>query len=220
MSRNAIMGAVSGIVAALILLLGLLTAIPASPVAVAATVSYVTGPAIQIRLSVAVVTERSYKIRPGDTLSALAGQYYGNAGDWPAIYDANRSQISDPNVIMIGWVLTIPASPKYTYAPPVVSNQAPSNPPPPTYEAVDQQVNPDSYSGFQSCVIARESGGNSQAMNASGHYGLYQFSLSTWEEYGGSAYDFGNASVAEQNQVFANAMARDGEFNWSKYDGC
>ena len=75
-------------------------------------------------------------------------------------------------------------------------------------------------SGFRACVIARESGGNSQVMNSSGHYGLYQFSESTWEAYGGSAGSFGHASVAEQNRVFNNAMAQGGQSNWSPYDGC
>jgi hypothetical protein len=74
--------------------------------------------------------------------------------------------------------------------------------------------------GFASCVIARESGGNSQVMNSSGHYGLYQFSSSTWAEYGGNPADFGDASVAEQNQVFDNAIAAGGQSNWSAYDGC
>ena len=79
------------------------------------------------------------------------------------------------------------------------------------------------YSGsgsFQSCVIARESGGNSQVMNSSGHYGLYQFSASTWAAYGGSPSSFGNASVAQQNQVFNNAIAAGGQSNWAPYDGC
>ena len=79
------------------------------------------------------------------------------------------------------------------------------------------------YSGsgsFQSCVIARESGGNSQVMNGSGHYGLYQFSASTWAAYGGSPSSFGHASVAQQNQVFNNAIAAGGQSNWSAYDGC
>ena len=75
-------------------------------------------------------------------------------------------------------------------------------------------------SAFQSCVIERESGGNAQVMNASGHYGLYQFSASTWAAYGGNPADFGNASVAEQNQVFQNAIAAGGQSNWSLYDGC
>ena len=81
-------------------------------------------------------------------------------------------------------------------------------------------VNPGDYSGFQQCVIARESGGNAQVMNSTGHYGLYQFSASTWAAYGGNPGDFGHASVAEQNQVFANAMAAGGQSNWAPYDGC
>ena len=68
--------------------------------------------------------------------------------------------------------------------------------------------------------MARESGGNSQVMNSTGHYGLYQFSASTWAAYGGNPADFGNASVAEQNQVFANALAQGGQSNWAPYDGC
>ena len=79
-----------------------------------------------------------------------------------------------------------------------------------------------SYPGgsFGACVVAHESGGDPQVMNASGHYGLYQFSESTWIAYGGSAADFGHATVAEQNQVFANALAAGGEDNWAPYDGC
>lgn len=73
---------------------------------------------------------------------------------------------------------------------------------------------------FGACVVARESGGNAQVMNSTGHYGLYQFSASTWAAYGGSPAAFGNASAAQQNQVFANALARGGQSNWSPYDGC
>jgi Transglycosylase-like domain len=68
--------------------------------------------------------------------------------------------------------------------------------------------------------VARESGGNAQIMNASGHYGLYQFSESTWVAYGGNPADFGHASVAEQDQLFATALAEGGESNWAPYDGC
>jgi LysM repeat protein len=75
-------------------------------------------------------------------------------------------------------------------------------------------------SGFQACVIARESGGNAQVMSGGGYYGLYQFAPSTWAAYGGNPADFGHAGAGEQNQVFANAMARGGQSNWSPYDGC
>jgi hypothetical protein len=73
---------------------------------------------------------------------------------------------------------------------------------------------------FGACVVARESGGNPQVMNATGHWGLYQFSAQTWAAYGGNPADFGSAGVAEQNQVFANALAQGGQSNWSPYDGC
>jgi nucleoid-associated protein YgaU len=44
----------------------------------------------------------------GDTLSAIAQQWYGNATLFPRIFEANRDQISDPNLIFPGQVLRIP----------------------------------------------------------------------------------------------------------------
>jgi resuscitation-promoting factor RpfA len=74
---------------------------------------------------------------------------------------------------------------------------------------------------FGQCVVSRESGGNAQVMNSSGHYGLFQFSASTWTEYGGDPADFGNASAAQQIAVFQTAMnSPGGEGNWAPYDGC
>jgi nucleoid-associated protein YgaU len=61
---------------------------------------------------------RSYTIVPGDTLSGIAESFYGDAGKWPDIYNANRDTISDPTVIYAGQVLYIPppppAPPTYT----------------------------------------------------------------------------------------------------------
>src|SRR5947208_130583 len=106
-------------------------------------------------------------------------------------------------------------------APQALADPAPA---PASASAPTQATASGSYSGasgsYQACVIARESGGNSQVMNSSGHYGLYQFSASTWQAYGGSAADFGHASVAEQNRVFNSAIAQGGQSNWSPYDGC
>lgn len=50
----------------------------------------------------------SHTVRKGDTLWALAAKYYGSGGQYTRIYDANRDQISDPNLIYPGQVLTIP----------------------------------------------------------------------------------------------------------------
>lgn len=75
-------------------------------------------------------------------------------------------------------------------------------------------------SSFQACVIARESGGNSQVMNSTGHYGLYQFSYSTWTLHGGDPALFGHASAAYQTQIFWNTYRADGTSDWAPYDGC
>jgi transglycosylase-like protein len=73
---------------------------------------------------------------------------------------------------------------------------------------------------FQSCVISRESGGNPNVMNSSGHYGLYQFDYGTWVSGGGNPADFGHASVAEQNRVFQVVYAARGAEPWAPSDGC
>ncbi len=49
-----------------------------------------------------------YTVKPGDTLSAIAQQWYGNGNLWPRLFEANRDQISNPNLIFPGQVLRIP----------------------------------------------------------------------------------------------------------------
>lgn len=75
-------------------------------------------------------------------------------------------------------------------------------------------------SGFQACVIRAESGGNPQIWNASGHWGLYQFSYSTWVAHGGASSLFGHADGAYQTQIFWNTVRQDGTSDWAPYDGC
>jgi hypothetical protein len=176
-----------------------------------------------------------YTVQSGDSLASIAQHLYGSADYWPALYSANHATIQDPSQITAGQVLTVPDKPaKIPSAPKETAPAAPaattvssgsgsSSASTSTTSATTTttaSTSSSSYGSFQACVIARESGGNPQVMNASGHYGLYQFSYSTWVAYGGSGADFGHASVAEQNQVFANAMAAGGESNWAPYDGC
>lgn len=51
---------------------------------------------------------RHYTVRPGDTLSSIAQRFYGNPADWRGLYQANRSVIHNPNVIVPGEVLNVP----------------------------------------------------------------------------------------------------------------
>lgn len=54
--------------------------------------------------------DRTYTVAQGDTLSHIARRFYGKASQWPAIYAANRDQLDDPDRILPGQVLRIPAS--------------------------------------------------------------------------------------------------------------
>jgi nucleoid-associated protein YgaU len=44
----------------------------------------------------------------GDTLSGIADQFYGDPSKFTLIFDANRHQISDPNLIFPGQDLRVP----------------------------------------------------------------------------------------------------------------
>ncbi|MES9970178.1 MAG: peptidoglycan-binding protein LysM [Candidatus Thiodiazotropha sp.] len=49
-----------------------------------------------------------YTIESGDTLSAIAKRFLGNATDYPKIFEANREVIKDPNLIYPGQKIRIP----------------------------------------------------------------------------------------------------------------
>jgi nucleoid-associated protein YgaU len=49
-----------------------------------------------------------YLIKKGDTLSAIAKQFYGKPNDYPRIFEANREVIKDPNKIFPGQKIRIP----------------------------------------------------------------------------------------------------------------
>ncbi len=49
-----------------------------------------------------------YEIVSGDTLGGIAKKYYGSAGKYMKIFEANRDIISDPNKIYPGQKIKIP----------------------------------------------------------------------------------------------------------------
>ncbi len=52
---------------------------------------------------------QSYTIRPGDSLSTVAQNYYGDPTLWRTIYNFNRDKIGDnPNAIQAGMTLKVP----------------------------------------------------------------------------------------------------------------
>ena len=51
---------------------------------------------------------RFYTVESGDSLSKIAKQQYGDAMKYPAIFEANRPMLSNPDRIYPGQVLRIP----------------------------------------------------------------------------------------------------------------
>ena len=50
-----------------------------------------------------------YTIESGDSLSKIAKQFYGNAMDYPKLFEANKEVIIDPDLIYSGQKIRVPA---------------------------------------------------------------------------------------------------------------
>jgi nucleoid-associated protein YgaU len=50
----------------------------------------------------------TYTVQPGDTLSKIAREFYGDAKQYMKIFNANRDQLKDPDQIRPGQKLNIP----------------------------------------------------------------------------------------------------------------
>jgi LysM repeat protein len=65
-------------------------------------------PAPAAEAAPAPAAQRIHEVVSGDTLGALAKKYYGNAGKYMKIFEANRDILNDPNLIKVGQKLKIP----------------------------------------------------------------------------------------------------------------
>ena len=61
-----------------------------------------------------VSSMKTYTVKKGDTLSKIAKEYLGDANDYMRIFDANKDQLTDPDMIKPGQVLKIPAMERQT----------------------------------------------------------------------------------------------------------
>jgi nucleoid-associated protein YgaU len=53
---------------------------------------------------------QTYTVKPGDTLSKISKQFYGNPNDYMRIFNANKDKLKDPNRIEAGQEIKIPAA--------------------------------------------------------------------------------------------------------------
>ena len=100
-------------------------------------------------------SDGSYVVQPGDTLSEIAEEQLGDADAYTAIFEASRdtaqangAHLSDPDLILPGWKLTIPgpaepSEPKHV-APPQSKPETvpPESQPSPRPETVDDTAGP------------------------------------------------------------------------------
>jgi resuscitation-promoting factor RpfC len=164
-----------------------------------------------------------YTVASGDTLSDVSARFCGTAADYQAI--AAASGITNPDLIYPGQTLKLAchaASNSGGDAAPAASGS--SQAPPQQPQAPSGTFSTGGMSAFESCVIAHESGGNAQAVNAvSGAGGLFQFLPSTWAALGyASAYPGGaqTAPASVQEAAFEKLYAEAGTSPWAPYDGC
>jgi LysM repeat protein len=165
---------------------------------------------------------RTYTVRPGDTLSAIAQRFYGNPADWTWLYHVNSSVISNPNEIYVGEVLKIPSDP-----PADAASYAPKHAQTATtltssstrlsgtlgcsgLEALWEAAGGSSGEAFMAAEIAMaESGGNQYAVSPTDDYGYWQINMPSWGPAMATFDPIGNAKAAIK-------ISQDGT-NWSPW---
>ena len=73
-------------------------------------VAEVNADKVKVKGTVEDVKVEYYIIKSGDTLSKIAKQYYGDANQYPRIFEANREVIKHPDKIFPGQKIRIPPS--------------------------------------------------------------------------------------------------------------
>ncbi len=177
---------------------------PVQATATAAVVPATATPAL------ATVAPRTYTVRAGDTLSILAQRFKTTV--W-ALADTNH--IADINLIYVGQILEIPSAMTY-YAPATTSaytyttSYRTTTYQPTSYQGGYSGYNP---SGVWACIARLESGGNPSEDTGNGYYGMFQFSMSSWEAVGG----VGNPADASAAQQLAAAQRLQAESGWGNW---
>jgi hypothetical protein len=53
---------------------------------------------------------KTYLVQEGDTLSIISQKVFGDTSHWPAIFEANRDQLSRPDQVRVGQRLILPSA--------------------------------------------------------------------------------------------------------------
>ena len=75
---------------------------------IVADIQVTGGPAAAPAAAPAPVAAKTYTVKAGDTLSAIAKEHLGSASAYLKIFELNKDQLSDPDKIKPGQVLRLP----------------------------------------------------------------------------------------------------------------
>ncbi|HEX6452129.1 MAG TPA: LysM peptidoglycan-binding domain-containing protein [Trebonia sp.] len=124
-----------------------------------------------------------YKVRSGDTLAKIAGDFYHKASDWQWLYHVNDKRISDPNVIYPGQSLFVPVDPPANYSLP---NYNPRHSKPAASSDASVVVTQPASTSSSSASTRSSAGSGSTSLSGTlGCSGLERL----WEDAGGNPAD-------------------------------
>lgn len=161
--------------------------------------------------------QATYHVVPGDSYWSVSQRYGVNMADLAAW---NHQNLWAP--LDAGWTLQIPPAGWHDPAgtvPPASStttgSYAPTGSSSTSYPHSQLQTADYSYSpsAIWSCIARYESGANPAADTGNGYYGMYQFTLGTWQAAGGTGNP-ASASAAEQTAIAQRVQQMQGWGAW------
>ena len=75
---------------------------------IVADIQVTGGPSTSAPAAAPLSAAKTYTVKAGDTLSAIAKEHLGSAGAYMKIFELNKDQLSDPDKIKPGQVLKLP----------------------------------------------------------------------------------------------------------------
>lgn len=156
---------------------------------------------------------KTHTVAAGDSLSTIAAAE--NLESWRPLWNVNP-ELTDPDIIYEGQVLTVPEGPTTDRELPAAPVQQAVSYSAPRYQQRAAAA-PANYSagagGILERIRQRESGGNYATNTGNGYYGAYQYDIGTWNNYGGYARaDLAPAAV--QDAKAAQTYAQRGCSPW------
>lgn len=193
--------------------------ISAAVTAAAVTLSSAPAWAAPASSPVVLPGQAAYLVQPGDSYWSISQRYGVTMQDLAAW---NHQDLYSP--LDAGWNLQVPpagwhaptgaeAAPSYTTASSDHGTASSSYSSSATNYSAPSATSSYSPTGVWACIAEHESSGNPATDTGNGYYGMYQFTMGTWESAGGTGNP-ADASAAEQTAVAQRVQQQQGWGAW------